>query len=58
MKIGDLVSSRRTISCDPLIGIVIKLSKNKEVVEVAWLTGDYLTPLQYIKSLEVINESR
>ena len=58
MEVGDLVSSRRTISCDPLVGIVVRLSKNKKTVEVMWLNGGYLTPLQYINSLEVINASR
>jgi len=53
MKVGDLV--RRTRQS---IGVVVKVVPSTATAEILWLSGGYLTPLQYIRHLEVINESR
>jgi len=57
MKIGDLVIQRSNFKRNT-IGIVAKVSRDKTKVEVLWLKGKYLCPLQYMNDIEVINESR
>jgi len=50
VKVGDLVKR-----CEA-VGFVVSIKKS--LAEVKWLNKHYLTPLQYVKDLEVISESR
>ena len=51
MKIGDLGSTGKHYIA---LGLIVKISKNKELAEVEWVNVNYLTRLQYICDLEVI----